>query len=185
MVATKPAVLPTHVEETVQAIGKLHSDHHDSTTAPQRVVNYLTDFLGRPLVTAGLAGAIAAWVGLNLALTAMGNKAFDPPPFYWLDTIVGSAALLMAALILAAQRHASQLAVSREKLMLQLALVSEQKSAKIIQLLEEMRRDNPQIANRVDKVADEMSEPSNPEAVLDAIRDTEGDQGTDPAAEGR
>jgi uncharacterized membrane protein len=155
-----------HVEESVQAIGKLHLDHYQQATAPQRAVNDLTDFLGRPL-----AVTIAAWVGFNVAAARMGRAAIDPPPFTWLGLALAAGALFMAVLILAAQRHAGELAARREQLTLQLALVSEQKSAKIIQLLEEMRRDSPQIANRVDEVAAAMSEPADPGAVLEAFKD--------------
>ena len=48
----------------------------------------------------------------------------------------------MVGLILATQRRENQLAQLREQLNLELAILSEQKTAKVIQLLEESRRDN-------------------------------------------
>ena len=47
----------------------------------------------------------------------------------------------MVVLILATQRREYQLAQLREQLTLELAILSEQKTAKVIQLLEESRRD--------------------------------------------
>jgi uncharacterized membrane protein len=55
---------------------------------------------------------------------------------------------------------------------LELAILSEQKTAKVIQLLEESRRDNPLIRDRVDQEADAMAQPADPQSVLDAIKET-------------
>ena len=55
---------------------------------------------------------------------------------------------------------------------MELAILGEQKSAKIIELLEEMRRDDPSLRNRVDHEAAAMSMPADPQAVLDAIKDS-------------
>jgi hypothetical protein len=51
-----------------------------------------------------------------------------------------------------------------------LAILSEQKSTKIIQLLEERRRDSPHLIDRLDHEAPAMSASADPQAVLDAIK---------------
>ena len=55
---------------------------------------------------------------------------------------------------------------------MELALLNEQKTAKIIELLEKFRRDIPIVDNRDDPQAKEMARPIEPERVLDAIRRT-------------
>lgn len=50
------------------------------------------------------------------------------------------------------------------------AILSEQKSTKIIQLLEKMRRDSPHLTDRLDHEAHAMSASADPQAVLDAIK---------------
>jgi hypothetical protein len=50
--------------------------------------------------------------------------------------------------------------------------LSEQKSAKIISLLEEQRRDHPHLENRVDTEAAAMAVAADPQTVLDAIKDS-------------
>jgi hypothetical protein len=62
---------------------------------------------------------------------------------------------------------------SRQQLMLQLAFLSDHKQAKIISLLEELRRDDPLIHDRHDRQAEAMTHTSDPTEVLDAIRDTQ------------
>jgi uncharacterized membrane protein len=54
---------------------------------------------------------------------------------------------------------------------LQVNLVSEQKIAKLISLLEELRRDLPSVRDRVDVVADAMAEAVDPQAVITSLED--------------
>ena len=58
------------------------------------------------------------------------------------------------------------------QLTLELAILSEQKTAKVIELLEEVRRDNPLIQDRVDQEAEVMAQPADPKSVLNVIKET-------------
>jgi hypothetical protein len=53
---------------------------------------------------------------------------------------------------------------------LELAMLSEQKAAKIISLLEQLRQDHPQIHDRIDKEADAMSSPTDSRSILEALK---------------
>ena len=85
--------------------------------------------------------------------------------------MVSLVSLYMVALVLGTQRREDGLAQQREQLTLELAILSEQKTAKIIQLLEEFRRDNPQIHDRVDQEAETMAQPADPQGVAAAIKE--------------
>jgi uncharacterized membrane protein len=95
----------------------------------------------------------------------------DPPPFVWLQGAVTTGVLYLAILILTTQRREEQLSNQRGQLMLELATLNDQKSSKIIELLEEFRRDNPMIADHIDSEARAMSTPSDHRAVMDAIKE--------------
>ena len=163
-------VLPAHIEETVRAIAKLHAEHRRRATPLQRVVEQMTAQMGRPRFVGLLTVLIVFWIGANLALTALHRAPFDWPPFPLLMTISQLLALYLTVLILTTQRREHELVELREQLTLELTITGERKTAKIIELLEEMRRDNPMMADRTDLQADAMSAPSNPESVLDALR---------------
>lgn len=165
-------ILPAHIEDTVQSIARLHAEHYEQATRLQRIVDRMTALMGRPAFVGLLTGAVLVWVLGNLGAAWIGWEPLDPPPFAWFDGVVGLTALYMTALILATQRREDQLAGHREQLTLELAILGEQKSAKIIELLEEMRRDDPSLRNRVDHEATAMSLPADPQAVLDAIKDS-------------
>jgi len=82
------------------------------------------------------------------------------------------ASFYIVILVYVTQRRDDELAELREQLTLELALLSEQKTAKVIQLLEEFRRDIPLVPNRTDEQADAMAQPVDPERVFNVIKDT-------------
>ncbi|MGA0600845.1 DUF1003 domain-containing protein [Caulobacter sp. KR2-114] len=154
-----------------------HAEHHRASSALERRAERLVDALGRPAVALGLTVAVVLWIGLAVLLT--GPDAVARPPFAWLELIATVTALLISMLILAAQRRAGQLAERRDKLTLELALLSDRRSAKIIELLEDLRRDLPSVGERHDPEAAGMRRPSDPKAVLDAIdRHAQADEPT-------
>lgn len=170
--ADETPILPVHIEETVQAIAQLHADHEARATPLQRFVERLTAGVARPTFLALLTILIVGWMALNSAMTMTDHKPIDEPPFFWMQGLVALTALYMTVLILTTQRREDEMAEHREQLTLELAILSEQKSAKIIALLEELRRDNPMIRNRHDAEAEALSTPADPNSVLEAIKET-------------
>jgi uncharacterized membrane protein len=164
--------LPEHVESTVQAIAAMHAEHEASASPAERLADNVTARLGNPMSVGILLGLVAAWIGINLCLKAMHSPAFDAPPFEWLDLLLSFAAAFMTMVILASQHRAEVLSGRRQQLMLQLAFLSDHKQAKIIALLEELRRDDPLIRDRDDHQAVAMTQTSNPSDVLHAIKVT-------------
>jgi uncharacterized membrane protein len=167
-----PPVLPAHIEEAVRSIARFHAEHHHSATPPQRAIARLTALLGQPWLIAVLSVIVFGWISVNLLAAALGYRPLDPPPFPGLGAAISLASLYMMILVLATQRRDDQLAQQREQLTLELALLSEQKTAKVIELLEEFRRDTPLVRNRVDSQAEAMAHPADPQRVLEAIKET-------------
>ena len=163
---------PDHVDEAVRSIAQLHSEHHGRTSAPQRLVNRISAMIARPFFVAFLTGGVAVWIGANLAAAAMGASAVDPPAFPWLQGAVNLLSLFIVTLVLVAQKHEDELNARREILTLELAILSERKIAKVIELLEELRRDSPQVADRVDPQAEQMAQPADAQSVLAAAQES-------------
>ena len=161
---------PDHVDKAVRSVSQLHSQHHERTTAPQRAVNRTAAFMGRPWFLVLAVTSAAAWIAANSMASRFGLEAVDPPPFPWLEVTATLFSLLLVMLVLAAQRHEDELNAHRDTLTLELAILSEHKIAKVIQLLEELRRDSPHVQDRDDPQAEQMAEPSDAGSVLDAVR---------------
>jgi uncharacterized membrane protein len=168
-------ILPQHLEDTVRSIAELHAEHDRRASLYQRTIERLINQLGQPAAVAVIGIILVLWIGTNVALLRLPILhilPFDRAPFGYLQGLVSTAALFMTVLILTSQRHANQLAERRAQLTLQLTMVSEQKIAKLIELVEDQRLDNPQIANRIDEEAAEMAKPADPHAIFEAVQET-------------
>ncbi|MBV9910558.1 MAG: DUF1003 domain-containing protein [Hyphomicrobiales bacterium] len=126
--------------------------------------------MGRPRFIVLAVFSATVWIAVNLMASRFGLEAVDPPPFPWLELTATLFSLLLVMLVLVAQRHEDQLNAHRDTLTLELAILSEHKIAKVIQLLEELRRDSPHIEDRDDLQAMQMAEPADAGSVLDAVR---------------
>ncbi|MGZ3550335.1 MAG: hypothetical protein ACXWNZ_18880, partial [Vulcanimicrobiaceae bacterium] len=76
---------------------------------------------------------------------------------------------LMTLLILTTQNRLAGSADQRSRLALQMGIVTEQKVAKVIALIEEQRRDDPNLKNRDDAEAEAMTEVADPSALSHAL----------------
>jgi uncharacterized membrane protein len=169
----RPDAAPQQHAQNVETIVSLRTRAEEQVNRHQRGIERLTVVLGRPGTVYAIVGTIAAWMTWNAALTAMGRPAWDPPPFSWLQGLIGLSALLMTTFVLTTQNRQGKLDEQRSHLDLQINLLSEQKAAKIIELLEELRRDLPNVRNRVDQVAEVMQEAADPGAVMSALEEIE------------
>ncbi len=84
---------------------------------------------------------------------------------------VDIAALLIATGVLVQQNRQDKLAEQRSHLMLQIELLTEQKIAKLIELMEELRQDLPDIRDRYDWEAQIMKQATDPQVVLNILRE--------------
>lgn len=165
--------LPDHVAESVGDLADLHAAHHGTAGRGELMIRAITRTIGRPQFLVLFFGFIGLWIATNLLAGSAGSR-FDEPPFVYLElccTIIG---VCLTILILVTQQRDDALAQRREQLTLELAVISDRKSAKIISLLEELRRDLPDVADRADHEATQMAMPDDPKTVLKAIRDSHG-----------
>ena len=82
------------------------------------------------------------------------------------------ALLLISTGVLIYQARQEKVAEERSHLTLQLNLLTEQKIAKLIALVEELRTDLPNVRNRHDSEASEMQKTTDPQVVLNALKET-------------
>lgn len=149
---------------------RLRAEFEQSTTGLQRSMIRIRRHLSAPAAVIVAVLVVAVWTFCNLAL---GRQAFDPAPYPALNTIVSVGALIATILILAGQSREDESARRVARLTLHLAAESEQKIAKLIQLVEEQRRDSAVIPDRSDPEAEHMSSPAGPRAVLERLEDEE------------
>lgn len=158
--------------EHAETIAAMRARADQQVTRSQREVERLTANIGRPATIALLAGLICVWIAWNTYESATHHHVVDPPPFFWLQGAVALYAALVSTFVLATQNREKRHAEQRAYLELQINLLAEQKTAKIIELLEELRRDMPTVRDRVDHQANAMQKPVDTSVVMNAMGKT-------------
>lgn len=157
------------INQNIDAVVAMHNIAEQQVDPHQRKVESLTAWLGRPQFFYGILVGVSLWMLVNSLFPLFGQSTRDAPPFFWLQGAVGLGALLMTTVILITQNRQGKLAERREQLDLQMSLLTEQRTAKIIDLLEELRRDIPSVQNRVDLEAEALTKTVDPHEVLAAL----------------
>ncbi|MBM0743057.1 DUF1003 domain-containing protein [Phormidium sp. CLA17] len=163
------APLPAPVTKNIEAILAMHNQEVRDLTAHQRVIEAIAKFFGQPAFLYVLVAGFAIWITGSLFNPIL---PFTFPPFHWSDHGLDAAALLISTGVLIEQSREENFAEQRTQLMLQLNLLSEQKIAKIIAMLEELRTDLPDVRDRHDPEATIMQEAADPIAVLNALQES-------------
>jgi uncharacterized membrane protein len=158
------------VAANVETIATLHAAAERTVPRHQRAIETITGHLGRPISLYLMIAFVALWIGANIFGQASHHKQFDPPPFSLLQFILSFSALLVSTMVLITQNRQAHLAERRSHLDIQVNLIAEQKIAKLIALVEELRNDLPNVKNRVDPEAQAMTQSADPHIVAEEIR---------------
>ncbi len=160
------------LDQDIEAIVAIRMTAERKVSYHQRLIERITGTLGRPLVVYVTLLIVALWIFINTFHKSLGLPVFDDPPFSWLQGIIGLSALLMTVLVLTTQNRQEKFSEQRRHLDLQITLLTERKVSKVIELLEDLRRDIPSVKNRIDPEADAMQEPVDPHTALTALNHT-------------
>lgn len=196
---SKPAVPPTspkdpgdtpfeserdQISQNIEAVLEFYTREEQKISRWQRILERISLVIGQPVFLGFILLCVALWMLANVVLRKFGMAEFDPAPFFWLQGIVGLGALLTATVVLTKQNRLAKLEEQRAHLDLKVTLLTEQKAAKLIDLLEELRRDLPNVRNRHDPEAAALQQSMNPELVLAALDErNEPDERSSPAGE--
>ena len=153
-----------------QTIAELHRRAEEGVSGHQRVLERFATWLGRPASVYLVLGGVCTWAFANSGLgQRVGFAPFDPPPFYMLQGLMTCGALLTAIVVLVSQNRQGAVSRRRALLSLHINLLVEHKVAKLISLVEELRRDTPAVHDRPDPEAVAMSRTVDPHAVMDQL----------------
>jgi uncharacterized membrane protein len=165
------APLPDPIAQNIDAIVELQTKAQRNLPRHHRVVESVTAFFSRPAFLYGILIMAILWVLPNVLPRRFGSQPFDPPPFYALQGIVSFSALLITTGVLIKQTRQEQLAEQRAQLSLQMNLLAEQKITKLIELVEELRRDLPDVQDRHDPESEVMQQPIDPHLIVNILEE--------------
>jgi uncharacterized membrane protein len=157
------------ISQNIEAVLDFYSREREKMSYWQRVLERVGDWIGRPVFLGFTLLFVSCWTLWDTALLWLHKREFDPAPFFALQGIVGLAALLTTTVVLIKQNRLTKLEEQRSHLDLKVNLLTEQKAAKLIELLEELRRDLPNVSNRHDAEAMALKQSMSPDLVLAAL----------------
>lgn len=162
-------VLPKSVSDNICTIAEFYERHEQRMSSAQVAIEKLSLILGSPAYVVGNVVFVVCWIVANLVAPEYGYPQIDEPPFFWLQGLIGLNAFIISTTVLIRQNRMSKLAEHNAHLDLQVNLLTEEKTSKIIALLEDLRRDMPDVRNTIDPEADELSRPADKRTVMSAI----------------
>ena len=154
------------ISQNIETILAFYSRDEQKISSSQRALETISDSVGRPLYLGSIVLLVALWILANVIRHQMGFAEFDPAPFFWLQGLVSLGALLTTTVLLIKQNRLTKLEERRAHLDLQVNLLTEQKTTKLINLMEELRRDLPMVRNRDDPEAAALQQPTDAGQVL-------------------
>jgi len=156
----------TPITQNVESIAEFYKREHKKASLSQRIVEAISDVVARPIFLVCIVSFVTLWILANIGARPMHMVEFDPPPFFWLQGIVSLLSILATTVVLIRQERFANLEERREQLDLQVNLLTEQKTTKLINLIEELRKDMPMVKDRHDPESEAMQQPTDPHRVL-------------------
>jgi uncharacterized membrane protein len=121
----------------ITTITRLEKEAMDCRSSGERLGDAIARQAGRSWFIMAHAIWFGGWIFAN-ANVIPGIKAFDPFPYQFLTLVVSLEAIFLSLFILMSQNRANRQADSRAHLDLQINLLTEQESTKILQTLQRL-----------------------------------------------
>ena len=158
------------IRQNIETVAELHKHSEHSVSRPQRAIERVTSFLGRPRFLFLILIFVAFWMLINVLLIKLGQQSFDPAPYFWLQGVLSLGAVLMSTVVLITQNRQDKVAELRMQLDIQASLLIEQKLSKLIEMVDELRQDNSTGVKPHDPQAEVMKESIDPHQVVSTLK---------------
>ena len=162
--------LPEPVIRNIEKVIGLRANQERNVPFHEQVLARVAEAFGRPrFLYAQLTLFISWWVYSRFA--EGGLVDWDLPLLSLQNQGIDVASLLIATGVLVRQTRQDKISEQRSHLMLQVNLLNEQKVAKVIELIEELRTDMPNVKDRYDWESDAMQKSTDPQVVLNILQE--------------
>jgi uncharacterized membrane protein len=122
-------------QQNIQAIARLEQEAIERRSRGERVSDAITRVMGSIGFACLHAVGFLVWCTVNLGMIP-GVRPFDPFPFGILTLIVSGEGVILAIFVLVSQNRASRLSNQRAHLNLQISLLAEQETTKLLQKMQ-------------------------------------------------
>jgi uncharacterized membrane protein len=154
--------------KNIETVIRLEQAATESRSLGERVSDVFTRFMGTMSFVVFHLLLFAVWFSVNLGWTPL--KPFDPFPFGILTLIVSAEGVLLAIFVLVSQNRMSRQANQRAHLNLQIDLLAEQETTKLLQKVQSLLDHFGLEQNPDDGEAERLSQETHVEALVGEIR---------------
>ena len=163
------AAVPEQVLKNIETITNYQERYQQNASIAQRILDRFVSGFGKPQFLYFQILFFTIWEICG-HLVDLGILPASFPQIdlreQWLDL----ASLFISTGVLVSENRQGKLSEERSHLVLQLNLITEQKIAKLISLVEELRTDLPNVRNRNDLEAEMMKQSTDPQVILEVIQ---------------
>ena len=158
------------LRRNVSAVAKIEASLLGERSPGARLIRWLMRRVGTP-ASAMIHGIVfAGWIGLNAVVLPVGRR-FDPPPFAYLELTASVEAILLGIFILASQNRLQQEEDQRSHLGLQVSMLAETETTKVLHMLDQVRRHlGIEMESEDDLIGLKAS--TDPEAIVETLKDS-------------
>lgn len=156
-------------QRNIRTITRLEQEAIERRSLPERVSDAITRFMGSMTFVVLHLIAFALWFSINLGAFP-GVEPFDPFPFGILTLIVSSEGVVLAIFVLISQNRMSRLANQRAHLNLQISLLAEQETTKLLQRVQRIAEQLGVRETDQDKAAQHLSQETHLETLAQELK---------------
>jgi uncharacterized membrane protein len=166
----KNELLTEQVQKNIETIISLQDQQTQKIPAHNRILEKIAATFGQPQFLYLQLVLIAIWA-IYSYLASQGALPAGFPRLSLSDQGIDLASLLISTGVLIYQTRQEKQTEQQSHLMLQIDLLTEQKIAKLIALVEELRADLPNVKNRNDWEAKLMQQATDPQVILEVLQE--------------
>jgi uncharacterized membrane protein len=163
-----PRATVESARKNIEAIVRLEQVSVESRTLGERVSDAITRVIGTMSFVVFHLLLFAFWFGINLGWTPL--KPFDPFPFGILTLIVSGEGVLLAIFVLVSQNRMSRQANQRSHLNLQIDMLAEQETTKLLQKVQILIDHFGLDPDAEDREAEHLSQDTHVEALVQELQ---------------
>ncbi len=166
---------PRAVVGNIEAVARLREAAARQRSGADRIADAIADFAGTIAFVLLHLVWFVLWAVVNVGLIP-GVPPFDPYPFQLLTMMVSMEGVLLATFVLIKQNRMTQMTDQRDHLDLQINLLSERETTKIIQMLARISAHFGIAEQVVDAETEELAETTAIEGVARTVEKKLGDE---------
>jgi uncharacterized membrane protein len=161
--------LPSTAQDNLELVAEMAEREDAKVDRLRALIERVSTFFGSPRYFVFALTFIVVWIAINLWGRWRGWTYVDEPPFFWLQGIVSSNALLLTISVLIRQDRMARLAEHRAHLDLQINMLTERKVTKALELVAAMSSVRGPAVESSDEFRELLS-PADVEAIMGVIK---------------